>query len=437
MKNIKRYSMIPLLLLGWMLQAQEIRPVAKQEVLQQVLENNQRLKISEQEFLQARAQYRQTNAIFLPNISVSHTGTTTTNPLMAFGSKLNQEIISQSDFNPQSLNDPERTDNFATKVEVKQPLINLDGVFQRKAANAKMQASELQTERAKDHMKLEVEKAYMQLQLAYKAVDVLEEGLKAAQANKKMADDRFDQGYLQKSDVLAVQVRLSEIENRLRSAKNNLQNASDYLAFLMNESQDVTYKPSDSLQIEGLQSVEKGSLSEERSDIQAMQLAANAREEMYKASKMEFLPKLNAFGSYELYDNKAFQGDAQGYLAGIQLSWDIFQGSKRFGKAQQTKAEYQQAKLEYEQYVAQSNMELNKAQRDLRDAESRLETGKLSMEQAKESLRIRTNRYDEGLERTSDLLSSEALYLQKELEYYQTIYEYNYAQAYLEFLTKA
>lgn len=437
MKNIKCYSMIPLLLLGWMLQAQEIRPVAKQEVLQQVLENNQRLKISEQEFLQARAQYRQTNAIFLPNISVSHTGTTTTNPLMAFGSKLNQEIISQSDFNPQSLNDPERTDNFATKVEVKQPLINLDGVFQRKAANAKMEASELQTERAKDHMKLEVEKAYMQLQLAYKAVDVLEEGLKAAQANKKMADDRFDQGYLQKSDVLAVQVRLSEIENRLRSAKNNLQNASDYLAFLMNESQDVTYKPSDSLQIEGLQSVEKGSLSEERSDIQAMQLAANAREEMYKASKMEFLPKLNAFGSYELYDNKAFQGDAQGYLAGIQLSWDIFQGSKRFGKAQQTKAEYQQAKLEYEQYVAQSNMELNKAQRDLRDAESRLETGKLSMEQAKESLRIRTNRYDEGLERTSDLLSSEALYLQKELEYYQTIYEYNYAQAYLEFLTKA
>lgn len=437
MKYIKRYSMIPLLLLGWMLQGQEVRPVAKQEVLQQVLENNQRLKINEQEFLQARAQYRQTNAIFLPNISVSHTGITTTNPLMAFGSKLNQEIISQSDFNPQSLNDPERTDNFATKVEVKQPLINLDGIFQRKAANAKMQASELQTERAKDHMELEVEKAYMQLQLAYKAVDVLKEGLKAAQANQKMADDRFDQGYLQKSDVLAVQVRVSEIENRLRSAKNNLQNASDYLAFLMNESQDVTYKPSDSLQVEGLQSSVKGGLSEERADIQAMQLAANARQEMYKASKMEFLPKLNAFGSYELYDNKAFHGDAQGYLAGIQLSWDIFQGSKRFGKAEQTKAEYQQAKLEYEQYVAQSNMELNKAQRDLRDAESRLETGKLSMDQAKESLRIRTNRYDEGLERTSDLLSSEALYLQKELEYYQTIYEYNYAQAYLEFLTKA
>jgi outer membrane protein TolC len=47
---------------------------------------------------------------------------------------------------------------------------------------------------------------------------------------------------------------------------------------------------------------------------------------------------LMAFGSYEIYDNNVFQGDANGYVIGAQLSWDIFQGSKCFGMAQKSKA---------------------------------------------------------------------------------------------------
>ncbi len=80
--------------------AQQVLPISKQEVLSKVSESNTSLKISEQDFNLARADYRQTNAVLMPNISVSHTGIATTNPLMAFGSKLNQEILTQNDFNP-------------------------------------------------------------------------------------------------------------------------------------------------------------------------------------------------------------------------------------------------------------------------------------------------------------------------------------------------
>jgi outer membrane protein TolC len=151
---------------------------------------------------------------------------------------------------------------------------------------------------------------------------------------------------------------------------------------------------------------------------------------------MAFLPRLNAFANYQLYDNQVFQGDANGYLIGAQLSWDIFQGSKRFGKAQKSKAEFEKSKLEYKQYVSQSNLELNKAKRAFLDAENRLKLTILALEQSEESLRIRTNRFKEGLEKTSDLLIAETQYAQKQLEYYQTIFEYNYTQAYLQFLTK-
>lgn len=418
------------------IQSQEIKLISKQEVIDIVHDNNATIKISERNFDMAQADFRQTNAVLLPNISVSHTGIATTNPLMAFGSKLNQEILTPNDFDPALLNNPNQIRNFTTKIEIQQPIVNVDGFYQRKAARTKMQATELQTVRTKDFLVFEVEKAYMQLQLAYKAVDVLEKALKTAMANKRLAENSFKQGYLQKADVLAVEVRVTEVQNQLLNTKSKVQNASNYLSFLMNENDDFLIKPSDSLTISTFALKTGESISNDRADIKAMEIASEAYETMHKADKMAFLPRLNAFGSYELYDDNIFQANANGYLVGAQLSWNVFEGSKRFGKAQKSKAEYERSKLQYDQYLSQSTLEFNKAKRMLLDAENKLKLTKLALTQSKESLRIRTNRFEQGLEKTSDLLITETQYSQKQLEYYQTIFEYNYAQAHLNFLTK-
>ena len=333
------------------------------------------------------------------------------------------------------LNNPATTRNFATKVEVQQPLINLDGFYQRKAAKSKMEAMSLKTARTQDYLVFEVEKAYMQLQLAYKAVAVLEKALEAANSNKEMADNSFKQGFLQRADVLNVEIRVTEVKNQLQTAKSNVQNASNYLSFLMDDKSYVVYQPTEVLAVSSI-TIENKTISENRSDIKAMHLASKGYEAMNKADKMAFLPRLNAFGSYEMYDNKVFQGSANGYLIGAQLSWDIFKGSKRFGKAQKSKAEFEKSKLAYNQYVSKSNLELNKVKRQLVDAKNRLELTDLAMQQSEESLRIRKNRFKEGLEKTSDLLIAETQFAKKQLEYYQTIFEYNFTQTYLEFLTK-
>lgn len=426
---------IIVLLFSQQLGAQEIISIGKSEVLSKISEKNLSIKISKEAFNIANAEYKQTNAVFLPNITASHTGFTTTNPLMAFGSKLNQGILSQGDFNPALLNNPDQTQNFATRIELQQPIINLDGFYQRKAAKSKMEAMSLKTKRTQDYLVFEVEKAYMQLQLAYKGVAVLDKALKTANANMKMAENSFVQGYLQKADVLNVEIRVTEVKNQLQIAKSNVQNASNYLSFLMNDKSYVLYKPSENFKIFTLHIADK-KISENRSDIKAMHLASKGYEAMNTADKMSFLPRLNAFGSYELYDNNLFQGNASGYLIGAKLSWDLFQGSKRFGKAQKSKAELERSKLEYHQYVSKSNLELQKIKRQLMDAKHKLELSDLAVKQAKESLRIRKNRFKEGLEKTSDLLMAETQYLQKQLTYYQTIFEYNFTNAYLEFLTK-
>lgn len=432
-----KYKLIMLALLpGLWSHAQEIKPISRSEAVQLVKENNREIKISQQEFFESRGDYRQTNSIFLPNVSVSHTGMTTTNPLMAFGSKLNQEIVTQSDFNPDFLNNPDRTDNFSTKIEVEQPLINVDGIYQRKAAKKKMDATALQTERTIDHMVLEVEKAYMQLQLANQAVTVLKSAQKAALANQKLANDSYKQGYLQRSDVLSVEIRVSEVNNQLQYAKSNVINASDYLAYLLNEPGNIIFEPTDPLKVTIPVQGNSETVSSDRADIRAMALATEAYGEMLQADKMSFLPRLNAFGSYELYDDEIFAGDASGYLAGIQLNWDVFEGYKRFGKLQKSRATFEKARLEYDSYVSRSEMEKNRASRAVKDAENKLNLTRLAMEQAEESLRIRANRFEQGLEKTRDLLAAEAQFSRKQLEYAQTIFEYNFAQAQLDFLNK-
>ncbi len=417
--------------------SQDTLTISKSDLKQKLSEKNLQLKIAEKNYQSAKADYRQSNALFLPNVAMSYTGMSTTNPLMAFGSKLNQEILTQSDFNPALLNDPKATQNFATKIEIQQPLLNVDGIFGRQAAKAKMEAFQLQTQRTQEYLELEVSKAYMQLQLAYKAVTVLTKAETTAKANLKLVDNYFKQGLLQKTDVLNVQVRVNDISNQLQYAKSNVQNASDYLAFLLNEdTQGKTFKPSEELdntiQVEAI----NNQLSENRKDIQAMDKSSEAYQKMMVMSKMNFLPRLNAFGSYELYDSQFLGTAAKGYLVGAQLSWNVFDGYKSIGKYDKAKADFQKATIETEQYKKQSQLELNKTNRQLKDAENKVSLSQLAFEQSQEAYRIRQNRFTQGLEKTTDLLTAETQMIQKELEHLQAVFEYNFTQQYLQFLTK-
>lgn len=432
MKNIIQ---ILALLSVFILNAQKDVLITKGEVLDRVMEQNTSLKIAEKGISSAEGDYRQTNAVLLPNISVSHTGLATNNPLMAFGVKLNQQIVTQADFNPDLLNNPSQIEDYATRFEIQQPLLNFDGFYQRKAAKAKLEATQYQSERTRDYLTMEVEKAYMQLQLAYKTVEVLEKAKETAMENKRLADNSFKQGYLQRSDVLAVEVRATEIENQLQYAKSNIKNASNYLSVMMNDSTYNIWTPADTLKVftENISTIK---VSENRKDILAMESSKEAYYQTYRSDKMSFLPKLNAFGTYELHDEQVFRGGASGYLFGAELRWDILNGTKRFGKAHKSKAEFEKAKLELELYRSESQVELNKARRMLQDTKNNLELTALALEQSREAFRIRSNRFEQGLEKTTDLLSAETQYARKQLEYYFTIFQHNSALAYIAYLTK-
>lgn len=437
MNNKKVFPLLGLVLFSSYGFSQDTLSISRKELLQKAADKNLQIQIAKKSYESAVADYRQSNSLFLPNVSVSHTAFTTTNPLMAFGSKLNQAILTPADFNPALLNNPVKTKNFATMIEVQQPLINIDGLYGRKAAKLKMDAFLLQTGRTQEYLQLEVTKAFMQLQLAYRAVFVLQKADETGKANLQLVENYFTQGMLQKTDLLNVQVRVNEISNQLQMAQTNVRNASDYLAFLLNEDNpNKVYKPLEDLDSTIITAPIATILPTNRKDIQAMDKSSEAYSKMLQSSKMNFLPRLNAFGNYQMYDNQLFGTNAKGYLVGAQLSWNLFDGYKSIGKMEKAKADFYKSQAENKQYKAQSQLELNKTGRQLVDAENKVKLSKLGFEQAQEVYRIRRNRFTQGLEKTTDLLQSETLQFQKELEYLQAVFEYNFTQYYLQFLTK-
>ncbi len=415
--------------------SQSTRYITKDAAIKLAYEKNVGLKIADKDVRISKAQYRESASVFLPSINAKHTGITTTNPLMAFGSKLNQEILTPSDFNPSLLNNPNRTTNFATEFTVRQPVLQVAGWQRRKAGQQQLLASKWQQQRSKEHLAFQVAQRYMQLQLAQKTRAVIEKSLASAKANKTLVQDYLAQGMLLKTDLLEISVHVLEVENQLQYAKNTIRNQSEELSLLINGSTDITFQPTDSL-VANPVSQFNYTLSEQRADIRAVSSAQKATALLYKAQKLSFLPTLNAFASYAMFDQQLFGGSANGYTLGAQLSWDLFSGYQRIAKLQKSKAMLEKSNLTLSQYTSQKQVELDTAVRQFQLAQQQIITKNTALKQAEESVKITRNRFREGLEKTADLLRAETLYARKQLAYFQAIYQYNTSQDYLAFLTR-
>jgi len=416
------------------LQAQNRVPLTLQDALDATLKNNKEIVMATLDQESAVASYKQTNAVFLPQINLSYSAMSTNNPLNAFGFKLQQQSISQSDFNPELLNNPSATQNFMTKAEWKQPLLNMDMMHMRKAANQQIDVYAFKAKRTREYLTFEVQKAYAQLQLAHQAENVLKEALETVNAIYESTTNRFEKGLLQKSDVLNVQVQVTTMESNLAVAKSSVLNASDYLSLLMDAKPGVIYSVDEIEKLSSLQNVETN-IPANRADFQAMQAGIAAKDMIVSSGKMSYLPKLNAFGEYLLNDNEVFGFGSDSYLVGAQLSWTIFNGTATQNKIAQHRIERSKMAEQLNYQKEQSQLELNKTLRQAQDAQYALQQHEIAVNQATEALRILQNRYQQGLVATNDILQSQTQLSQQKLNHAQAIFQFNTTQAYLEFLT--
>ena len=172
-----------------------------------------------------------------------------------------------------------------------------------------------------------------------------------------------------------------------------------------------------------------------RADFLAMNAAIEGQNRMIRSGRSSYLPRLNAFGEYMINDGDAFGFGSDSYLAGLQLSWTIFNGTATRHKVTEQEIEKTKTQRQLSQMKEQAQLELNKTRRQLNDAAFAVQQQAIAVSQATEAHRILKNRYQQGLVTTTDLLQAEALLSQQKLGQAQAIFQYNTTIAYLEFLT--
>ena len=414
--------------------SQDTLTLALDDALEAALKNNKEVIMAGLDQEIAAAGFRQTNGLFLPQINVSYTALSTNNPLNAFGFKLQQQSIAQTDFNPEVLNSPTATQNFMTKAEWKQPLLNFDMLHKRRAAHHQIDVYAFKAKRTKEYLTYEVTKAYAQLQLSLQAYQVLEQALKTANAIHRATNSRFEKGFIQKSDVLNAQVQVATSENYLAEAKSNVQNASDYLNVLMGLQPGVIYKVRPIEKADVIQTTEI-QVPDNRADFLAMQSAVIAQDNMINSGKLSYLPKLNAFGEYMMNDKEAFGFGSDSYLVGAQLSWTLFNGLATHNKIAQERIERNKMITQLNYQKEQGQLELNKTNRRMHDAYFALRQHDIAVEHAGEAFRILQDRYQQGLVTTNDVLQAQTLLSQQKLNQAEAVFNFNATSAYLQFLT--
>ncbi|MTI86993.1 MAG: TolC family protein [Balneolaceae bacterium] len=404
-----------------------------EEALNKASSEGYEVRLSRQQQRAAKAGMQQANAVFLPRISIEEAAVKTNDPIGVFGIKLRQGIITQADFAPANLNAPDATHNFTTKVEVVQPILNAEGLFKRSASTYQYTSAASQLNATLEYTKLKVKELYYQLSMKDLQLEVLEKHLATTQAFKKQVSDYMEQGMVSKAEYLQASVSVLNTERELLKAKNQRDSVNDRLLMLMGMKSTYTIQTTNKLETAASGSL---SLPEEysNSSLLALENRMKASGQMLKAAKSGFLPTLTVFGAYELHASGAFGNDADNYMVGASLKWDLFKGMKQTGLVSQRKAELKQSELQYEQHRLQHEFKINEARRSLGEALQSVELMEASIEQSEEDLRIRNDRYQQGLEKTADVLLAETKNLENKLRWLQALYQYHISIATLEYL---
>ena len=263
---------------------------------------------------------------------------------------------------------------------------------------------------------------------------VSRDALNTLQAIGKWVKDRYDQGYVQKADLLNVEVQVKAAETQIAAAGAAITEHADNLSVLMNKPIGIIYQ-TDSLLLEDGPAGLAVSVPADRADYRAMEAAIAAYDDMIKSTKRSLVPKLNGFGSYQLNDKSMFGFGSNAYMAGLQLTWNIFQGNEAQTKLHTQKLEQKQVALQLTSQKEQDAKELAKAQQQLKNTDYGLAQYKAAVAQAEEALLILENRFKQGLTGTTDVLQAHTQLAQQKLLYKQSVIMHNSLLAYIRFIT--
>jgi outer membrane protein len=273
-----------------------------------------------------------------------------------------------------------------------------------------------------------VYKAYLGGLLAKEGIKLATQAVNDAKKHVDMAESYYKTGMALFSDTLRAKVYLHQAEQKLVEAKNNYKTAKRALFLLMDEPyKDVDLKGN----LYCPSHIDKEALIKavyQKPQIKSMEEKLRALKSMKRAYLADYLPQIGAFGSYSLFDNSTpFGATANGYMVGVGVNWNIFDGLTAFNKIRSLN-EQKLMLSSYIDYMAKGSIfKINKALADYENALAMMKYAKKEEEEAKATLKVMDQRYKVGLAKITDVIDAETQYDKARFDFAKAMYDCNLA----------
>jgi len=340
-------------------------------------------------------------ALRLPTLSAAVGVTRTDEPMMAFGTKLNQARIAQADFLPSALNRPDSVTGTGATLSLRQPLYaggRLDAAF--KAGTALAEAEVAAQAHRRQQVALAVVQAYFGAQMAQRGVDYAEDTLRQAQETERFVGSRVEQGLMLKSEGDRARAFRAQSEAGVVEARQRLATARSGLALLIGSptAPEVLTTVLD----EGAQ--ELPAQGGTRADLEAARHQAEAAQEGLNAQKGLLKPEVGLVLTAGTA-RKSWNEGGNWTTASVGATWTFSFAEQR--RVQAARASVRAAELNQQWLRQVADRDAGEARRALDTALARMAYAKVAVE-ASESVRsIRTARHREGLLPLVEVLDAE------------------------------
>jgi outer membrane protein TolC len=293
---------------------------------------------------------------------------------------------------------------------------------------------------------LAVRLAYYDILLAAEQITVNETSVNLLQKELDDQQRRYDAGTVPHFNVLRAKVSVANARPPLIQAQNNYRIAKNNLANLLGY--DLPRDIWDNIPLKLIDTLDATPYQINLPD--ALQQALNNRPELVALNKTEELqrlnitdassgykPNLSIFAGYNWF-NAQFSPpvdithDINGWNAGAQVSWDIFDGMLTHGKVVQARALYSKSKTAVDEEMRNIELEVRTAYSDFLEAQEVLESQKTVQDEAEESLREANARADAGTGTQLDVLDAENSLTQARSTQVQALHDYDTARARFE-----
>ncbi|SDT30781.1 Outer membrane protein TolC [Mucilaginibacter mallensis] len=316
-------------------------------------------------------------------------------------------------------------------LQASQVIYNSDVLLAAKTANYSRLYYKQNTLSSQINVLSDVSKAFFDVLLSQKQLDILNEDIVRLQRSLKDSYSKYQAGTADKTDYKQATIALN---NSIASRKQTTESIKAKLAYLkqiMGVKAGTTLTLAyDSAHYESEAYIDTNQQLDYNKRIEYQQLQTTKTLQNINVSyyKWQFLPSVSAIGAYSLnYISSKFSSlynnDYPSGYYGLTLSFPIFQGTKRLQNLSKARLQSSRADIDIENSQNTINTEYVQALASYKSNYTNWEILKQNVDLAKDVYKVVSLQYREGIKTYLDVIVAQSDLRTAELNYYNALFQ--------------